>query len=149
MRSGRRKFLNKVFGLALGLPAGRVLAARRDASQAPSSSIIDAILAHETGGTLPSPSPHITLEVPEIAEDGAIVPVSLETTLPEVSSLAFFVEKNPSPLAARFRFDASLDPYVSLRIKMNESCDVIAVVESAGKFYSARKYVRVVVGGCG
>jgi sulfur-oxidizing protein SoxY len=145
MRPGRRAFLYTILALA----AGRVLAARRAAVHAPSSTLIDAIIARETGGTLPDLSPRITLEVPEIAEDGAIVPVSVETTLPEVVSLALFVEKNPTPLAARFRFDASLDPYVSLRIKMNESCDVIAVVESAGKFYSARKYVRVVVGGCG
>ena len=94
-------------------------------------------------------SDQITLEAPDIAEDGAIVPVTVASALPGVDSIWVFVEKNPTPLAARFTLAPSLDPFVSLRVKMNESCGLIAVVKSGDAYFSARKPVRVVVGGCG
>ncbi len=103
----------------------------------------------ELGGQKPLESAKLSLEVPDIAEDGAIVPIKVESSLPYVDTIWVFVEKNPTPLAARFKLDRSLEPFVSLRIKMNESCDVIAVVKSGEKYLSTRKKVRVVVGGCG
>lgn len=106
-------------------------------------------VARETGGHLPTDSGQLHLEAPDIAEDGAIVPVTVESSLPDVDSVWVFVEKNPVPLAARFTLDQSLAPFVSLRVKMNESCDLVAVVKSGEAYFSARKPVRVVVGGCG
>jgi sulfur-oxidizing protein SoxY len=103
----------------------------------------------ETGGRQPTESAQVNLAAPDIAEDGALVPVTVESTLPEVDAIWVFVEKNPNPLAARFRLSNTLEPYLSLRIKMNESCEVIALVKSGEEYFSARKQVRVVLGGCG
>lgn len=122
---------------------------RRLQEKPPTVSALDEAMTRLTGGRTLRDSDSVTLDVPEIAEDGAIVPVTVETTLPEVATIALLVEKNPVPLVARFEFDRRLDPYVSLRIKMNETSDVIAVIESSGSYYSARKSVRVVAGGCG
>jgi sulfur-oxidizing protein SoxY len=77
------------------------------------------------------------------------VPITLVSELPDVETIWVFVEKNPTPLAARFNLDKSLEPFVSLRIKMNESCDVVAMVKSGDEFFSTRKKVTVVLGGCG
>lgn len=103
----------------------------------------------ETGGQHPTENEQIKLEVPDLAEDGSIVPISIGTEMTNVDSIWVFVEKNPTPLAARFDLDKSLEPFVSLRIKMNESCNVIAMVKSGNDYYSAKKFVRVVLGGCG
>ena len=94
-------------------------------------------------------SKEIKLQVPQIAEDGAIVPITVESTLEEVDEIIVFVEKNPTPLAAHFHLNPVLEPFASLRIKMNESCDVIAVVKSRGEYFGTRKAVKVMVGGCG
>jgi len=106
-------------------------------------------IAQETAGLPVVESGQIRLEAPDIAEDGSIVPVTVESSLAEVDSIWVFVEKNPTPLAARFKLEPTLDPFISLRVKMNESCEVIAVVKSGDAYFSARKPVRVVVGGCG
>lgn len=106
-------------------------------------------VARETGGHVPVESGQVSLEVPDIAEDGAIVPVTVESGLPDVDAVWVFVEKNPVPLAARFTLDKSLDPFVSLRVKMNESCELVVIVKSGEAYFSARKPVRVVIGGCG
>ncbi len=103
----------------------------------------------ELGGRRPVETDLLTLEAPDIAENGAIVPITVKTGLPGVDAIWVFVEKNPTPLAARFELEKSLEPYVSLRIKMNESSDVIAVVRSDREYFSACQKVRVVVGGCG
>lgn len=114
----------------------------------PPSSALDAAIAREIGSGIVA-TDRILLDAPDVAENGAIVPITVETSLPDAHSVAVFVEKNPVPLAARFQFQPELDAYVSLRIKMNESSDVVAVVNSGGTFYAARKMVRVVIGGCG
>ena len=103
----------------------------------------------ETKGDKVSASGLVKLEAPGIAEDGSIVPITIQSELPGVESIWVFVEKNPSPLAARFDLEKSLDAFVSLRIKMNESCKVIAMVKSEGGYFSASKQVTVVTGGCG
>jgi sulfur-oxidizing protein SoxY len=103
----------------------------------------------EASGHKVSTSGLVKLETPDIAEDGAIVPITIESELPNVETIWVFVEKNPSPLAARFDLEKSLAPFVSLRIKMNESCDVIAMVKSGDGYFSTGKNVTVVAGGCG
>ncbi len=91
----------------------------------------------------------VKLDAPDIAEDGSIVPITIESELPGVEAIWVFVEKNPSPLAARFDLERNLDPFVSLRIKMNESSKVIAMVKSGNGYFSTGKNVKVVAGGCG
>jgi len=93
-------------------------------------------------------SRRITLKAPEIAENGAVVPVTVKTDLPSVESISIFSEKNPYPLCASFLTPVGTAAFVSTRIKLAETTSVIAVVKSADKLYSTRKEVKVVIGGC-
>ena len=107
----------------------------------------DAIKAHY--GQPHEASDKVKLDAPEIAENGAVVPVSVTTTLSDVTSIAFFVSENPNALAASYQIPAGTTPSVANRLKMAKTCNVIAIVESGGKLYSATKEVKVTVGGCG
>lgn len=91
----------------------------------------------------------IQIKAPDIAENGAVVPVSVSTSMSGVDTISIMVEKNPSPLAASFDIASNTEGFVSTRIKMGETSDVIAVVKSNGKLYSTRKPVKVTIGGCG
>jgi sulfur-oxidizing protein SoxY len=98
----------------------------------------------------PTESAEVTLTGPDIAEDGALVPIDVAATLPGVRRLMVLIEKNPAVLSALFEFGDSVPPKVSLRVKMAESCDVYAVAETAeGRWLFARKGIRVIQGGCG
>jgi sulfur-oxidizing protein SoxY len=94
-------------------------------------------------------SDKVKLDAPEIAENGAVVPVSVSTTLTEVTSIAFLVSENPNALIAQYRIPAGTVPSVANRIKMAKTSNVIVLVEAGGKLYSATKEVKVTVGGCG
>ncbi|MGH8820717.1 MAG: thiosulfate oxidation carrier protein SoxY [Rhodoferax sp.] len=94
-------------------------------------------------------SDKISLEAPEIAENGAVVPIAAAATLPDVTSMAFLVAENPYTLAAVYRIPPGTQPSVACRLKMGKTSKVIAVVESGGKLFSASKDVKVTLGGCG
>jgi sulfur-oxidizing protein SoxY len=94
-------------------------------------------------------SDKIKLDAPEIAENGAVVPIAVTTTLTDVTSISFFVSENPNALAASYMIPAGTTPAVANRLKMAKTCNVIAIVESSGKLFSATKEVKVTVGGCG
>jgi len=96
-----------------------------------------------------SESSDITIKAPDIAENGAVVPVTVETSLPNVENISILVEKNGTPLAASFNLGATARGMISTRIKMGKTSDVIATVKSDGKIYSTRKEVKVTIGGCG
>lgn len=96
-----------------------------------------------------TPSGDIKIKAPDIAENGAVVPVSVTTSISGISSIAILAEKNASPLTANFELASNAKGYVSTRIKMGKTSDVIAVVKAGGKAYSARKNVKVTIGGCG
>ena len=100
-------------------------------------------------GKTAEPSDKVKLDAPEIAENGAVVPISVSTTLTEVISIAFLASENPNALAAVYRIPSGTMPSVANRLKMAKTCDVIVVVEAGGKLYSATKEVKVTVGGCG
>jgi sulfur-oxidizing protein SoxY len=91
----------------------------------------------------------VKLDAPEIAENGAVVPIAVTTTLADVTSISFFVTENPNALAASYVISPGTLPVVANRIKMQKTSNVIAIVESGGKLYSATKEVKVTVGGCG
>jgi sulfur-oxidizing protein SoxY len=93
-------------------------------------------------------SDKIKLTVPNIAENGAIVPVIVEADLEGVESISLLAVRNPHPLTCSYVIPGGTLPYVSTRIKMQRTADVIAVVKSEGKLYSASKRVRVAIGGC-
>jgi sulfur-oxidizing protein SoxY len=111
-------------------------------------SIQDAMKALGAGAL--APSSDVTITGPDIAENGAVVPVGVSTTLAGVKSLLLLVEKNPSPLIGVFNVSDSVEASFSTRAKMGQSSDVYAVAIMAdGKALFAKKEVKVTLGGCG
>ena len=100
-------------------------------------------------GKTAEPSDKVKLDAPEIAENGAVVPISVSSSLPDVSSISILVSENPNALAASYKIPAGTMPSVANRLKMAKTTNVVAVVEAGGKLYSASKEVKVTVGGCG
>ena len=100
-------------------------------------------------GKSPEPSDKVKMDAPEIAENGAVVPISVSTTLTDVTSIAFLVSENPVALVATYRIPGGTAASVANRIKMARTSNVTVVVEAGGKLYSATKEVKVTVGGCG
>jgi len=96
-----------------------------------------------------SGSEKIKIKAPDIAENGAVVPVSVTTDISGAESISILAEKNATPLTASFVLGAGTEGYVSTRIKMGKTSSVIAVVKANGKLYSTGKEVKVTIGGCG
>jgi len=148
----RRKMLAqgaRVAGLlaAAGLLPGAASAEwSKDAFDA--KSLADAVKA--LGGAAPAASKDVTITGPDIAENGAVVPVGASTSLPGVKRLALLVEKNPSALAAVFDVTDAVDANIATRVKMGQSSNVYAVAMMAdGKVLFAQKEIKVTLGGCG
>ena len=91
----------------------------------------------------------IKIKAPDIAENGAVVPVSVTVDMDGVESISILAEKNAAPLTSSFRLGENTEPYVATRIKMGKTSSVIAVAKAGGKLYSAGKEVKVTIGGCG
>ncbi len=91
----------------------------------------------------------IKIKAPDIAENGAVVPITVSTTITDVESIAVVAANNPFPLIANFKFGEGAEAYISTRAKMGTSGDVVAVVKAGGKLHSAVKPVKVTIGGCG
>jgi sulfur-oxidizing protein SoxY len=100
-------------------------------------------------GKTAEPSDKVKLDAPEIAENGSVVPISVTTTLADVTSISFLVSENPNALAASYKIPAGTLASVANRLKMAKTSNVTAIVEAGGKLYSATKEVKVTVGGCG
>jgi sulfur-oxidizing protein SoxY len=94
-------------------------------------------------------SSEVTLKAPDIAENGAIVPLNVKTKLKNVESIMIFVENNPQPLSSGYNLSSKSVPTVGTRIKMGKTSTVMAAVKSNGKIYTASKEVKVTIGGCG
>lgn len=102
------------------------------------------------GAGAPVESKSVTITGPDIAENGAVVPVAASTTLAGVKHILILVEKNPSALVAMFHMTDSVEPNFSTRTKMGQSSDVYAVAVMAdGKAFYAKKEIKVTLGGCG
>lgn len=111
-------------------------------------SIADAVKAY--GGGAPVESKDVTLTAPDIAENGAVVPMAVASTLPNLKHLLVLVEKNPSALVAKFDVSDALEPSFSTRAKMGQTSDVYAVaITSDNKAFFTKKEVKVTLGGCG
>ncbi len=138
-----------VFGLlaAAGLikPEMALAAWNKSAFDAKS---MDAALA-AIGAGKPADSADIQITAPDIAENGAVVPVGVVSNLPKTEYVAIMIEKNPSMLAASFEIPEGTMADVQTRVKMGQTSDVFAVVKADGKFYVAKKEVKVTLGGCG
>jgi sulfur-oxidizing protein SoxY len=101
------------------------------------------------GAANPAPSKEIVIDAPQIAENGAVVPIEIVSNIPGTSWIAVVLEKNPFPLAARFDFKEGALPYVKLNVKMAETADVRVVASAGGRHYSATREIKVTIGGCG
>jgi sulfur-oxidizing protein SoxY len=147
--NSRRDFLLSLLRSAAGfgfcLPLFRAAAHAKGAE----STSYEAALRAIAGEMTPEETGLLALDVPDSAENGAIVPVTLESRLDRTGALHLVVARNPRPLAASFDFLDGAVPSVSLRIKMNESSEVVALAEAGGRYYWTRKRVKVAVGGCG
>ena len=103
----------------------------------------------ELGGESVQVSEEITITAPDIAENGAVVPISVATSLPNVSRISIIVNTNPLPLTSSYDLTSVSIPFVSTRVKMFETSNVTALVQSDGKSYTASREVKVAIGGCG
>jgi sulfur-oxidizing protein SoxY len=111
-------------------------------------SIADAVKA--MGGAAPVESKDVTITGPDIADNGAVVPLGVSVSLSNVKRVLLLVEKNPSALVAMFNISPQLETNFSIRTKMSESSDVYAVaITQDGKAFFAKKDVKVTLGGCG
>ena len=155
MKQGRRTFLGlavRAGALAAGAAAGL---ARSGAVRAQSwsktsfeSKTVGDVLK-SLGATGASDSKDIVIVAPDIAENGAVVPVEVTSRIPGTQSIAIIAEKNPFPLAAAIDLSNGSEPYTYVRIKMGETSNVRAVVKAGDRFYTAAKEVKVTIGGCG
>lgn len=110
--------------------------------------IADAVKAY--GASAPVESKDVTLTAPDIAENGAVVPLAAASTLPGVKAILMLVEKNPNALSAKFDVTDAVEPSFATRVKMGQTSDVYAVAITAdGKAHYAKKEVKVTLGGCG
>ncbi len=91
---------------------------------------------------------HVVLDVYEVAENGATVPVKVSTDLANVEWISIFGDKNPRPWISRFYFHGKSNPFVSTRIKLRETSHVVAIVKANGKLYTRKSLVKVTAGGC-
>jgi sulfur-oxidizing protein SoxY len=107
----------------------------------------DAFEALGAGGRVNSAD--IVMTAPEIAENGAVVPIGVTSKLPGTESIAILVANNPNPLAASFDIPAGTEPGVTTRVKMAETSEVHVLVKAQGKYYVTKKEIKVTIGGCG
>ncbi|MGF1642823.1 MAG: thiosulfate oxidation carrier protein SoxY [Thiotrichales bacterium] len=124
----------------------RVLAAWPEAAFT-AKDVAGALSAIGAGGA--ADSADISIKAPDIAENGAVVPVTVETSVGGVESIAILASANGSPLTSQYMLGAGADAFVSTRVKLAKTSDVIAVVKAGGKVMSAKKEVKVTIGGCG
>jgi sulfur-oxidizing protein SoxY len=145
----RRQALKTTGALATLVSLGIVTAQQAHAAGRAgfeAKSLQDAIKA--VGGTAAA-NDQVTIVSPDIAENGAVVPVGAVSKLPNTTEIYLMVEKNPTPLAAAFMIPAGTEPDVQTRLKMGQSTNVVAVVKADGKLFSATKETKVTLGGCG
>jgi sulfur-oxidizing protein SoxY len=149
---GRRQALKTGSGLGvlglfamLGLlPAAALAGVDRKAFETKSlNEALDAL-----GGLIAEESTLITLTAPDVAENGALVPVTVESTLSDVEQISILADRNPTMLVAHYTLPKGTDAYLSTRIRMAETSNVIVLVKAGGRFLRASKQVKVTAGGC-
>jgi sulfur-oxidizing protein SoxY len=155
MNAGRRDVLKSGGGLSLLALLGAAGWLTPEAAHADwNKAAFEAKTMDETmkafGGSAPAQSKDIAfVSTPDIAENGAVVPIGVTSNLPKTERIAILVEKNPNMLAASFDLPAGTEPTVTTRVKMGQSSNVYALVKADGKYYVAQKEVKVTLGGCG
>lgn len=145
----RRQWLKSVAALGVLVCAAplRALAAVWNRPAFESQQMSGAL--HGLGIEQVGPSRDIVLVAPDMAENGAIVQVEVESRIPDTEAIAILVEKNPTPLIANYQFSNGADAYVITRIKMAETSELKVIVKAGGRYFSVSKKVEVALGGCG
>lgn len=147
MKAHRRLVLKGIFALGAIAALPRLLLAARPDSVFQETDA-EKVIA-DLFGQAPTDSDKVMMKIPDIAENGAVVPVTIKTDIDDVESISIVVVNNPTPLAASFIMSPRSVPTVSVRIKMGESSQVVALVKAGGAVYSTTKEVKVTIGGCG
>lgn len=155
MNSKRRTFLKtagSASSVAIAAAAGlikptEVLAVEWNKAAFDAKGVPDALKVVGAAGA--ADSKDILIKAPDIAENGAVVPIEVTSKIAGTSAILLMVEKNAAPLTANFDLSNGADSYVSTRIKMGQTSNVRAVVKAGGKFFTAVKEVKVTIGGCG
>ncbi len=155
MNSKRRVFLKGTLaagtvGVALG--AG-LLTPRSILAAWPKSAFeaedVNAALEGIVGTTKHEASGDIKIKAPDIAENGAVVPITVSSGMEGITSMSILADQNARPLTSSYDLPAGTAAYISTRVKMGKTANVIAVVKAGDKIYSAQKQVKVTIGGCG
>ena len=111
---------------------------------------VDEAIKAVFGSASTAESGDLVLKAPEIAENGAVTPVTVDATkMSGVEAIAILADKNPTPLVCVYNYSGPALGYVSTRIKMGETMNVIAIAKAGGKLYKAQQQVKVTIGGCG
>lgn len=155
MNQLRRAFLKNAgavgtvaIAIATGLlKPGAVFAATWNSLAFTAKDLAESIKNAGYGGAIESSG--IVIKAPDIAENGAVVPITATSTIPGTTSMAIFVEKNPAPLIASFEFSNGAEPYISTRVKMAKTSIVRVSVTAGGKNFTSSREVKVTIGGCG
>jgi len=151
----RRKFLKTatyVGATASAIGAGvlvpqRVLGAYNAAAF--DAKDVNGAISGSMGSDQHTASDAIKLKAPDIAENGAVVPVTVSSSMSNVEAISIIASANPSPLTSSYQLSPACEAFVSTRIKMVKTSNVVAVLKADGKLYSATKEVKVTIGGCG
>jgi sulfur-oxidizing protein SoxY len=148
----RRTVLEGALAAALaGLAARFGLPAAAEAAELPpafQATTLEEALKAAFGSTAIPASKDVVVKVAEVAENGATVPVEVTTTLTGAETVAILAAKNARPLAAVYTLPAGTEKYVSTRLKLAQTTDVIAIVKAGGQVHMAKKEVKVTISGC-
>jgi sulfur-oxidizing protein SoxY len=148
LRSGGGLTLLALVAAAGWLRPGEAAAEAWNKGAFESHSLDDTVKA--LGGAAPAHSKDIAfVSTPDIAENGAVVPIGIASSIPKTESIAILIEKNPNMLSAVFDIPPGTDPALSTRVKMAQTSNVYALVKADGKYYVASKEIKVTLGGCG
>ena len=134
--------------VAAGLVTPRSIMAANLPNAFAATSVTDVINDMFAGQTRLS-SNQVHIKAPDIAENGAVVPITVSSDLKDIESISLLVTKNATPLVASYTFESGAEPFISTRIKMGKTSEVEAIVKAGGKLYTASKEVKVTIGGCG
>jgi len=146
-----RRILLRTAGIAAAVltAGGWRLAHAADATNATYDARTTADAMRTMGLSGAAESKDIIIKAPDVAENGASVPIEIASDIPGTDSMVLFIDKNPFPFAGSFDFSKGAVPYVSLRVKIAESSNLRVVATAAGKHYTAVREVKVTIGGCG
>ena len=151
----RRKFVKTAtfVGAAVTVASSGILIPQRAlaayAREAFEAKDVNAALNASLGSDQHTASDEVKLKAPDIAENGAVVPITVSSSMGNVEAISIVATSNAQPLTSSYMLSSASQPFVSTRIKMGKTGDVIAVVKADGKLYSATKEVKVTIGGCG